>query len=116
MKLINLLTKYGLSDNDLDLIALSVMEGKGLIETTKSLSKDIEAEKVYVVAKEFCKIEFGLPLDEFSPQFVLDRLDIQEGKLLDNQHDSVTKAQTKKFKQVNEDLMYLTLELQSKAA
>lgn len=116
MKILKLLSKYGLVDSDLDVIALSVMEGKGLIETTMSLNKAISPEKVFVVAKEFCRLEYGLEIDDFSPQFALERLEIQQAKSSITIHEVVSKSQTKKFKHINEDLSFLMLELESKAA
>lgn len=116
MKIIKLLEKYGLSDNDLDIIALSVMEGKGLIETTMALGKAVSPEKVFVVAKEFCHTEYGLEIDDFSPTFAMERLEIQQSKSNSVAHGQVTKSQAKKFKCINEDLSYLAVEFQSKAA
>ncbi|WP_425263677.1 hypothetical protein [Vibrio owensii] len=116
MKILKLLEKYSLTDGDLDKIALAVMEGKGLIETTLSLKKPISPEKVFVVAKEFCRSEYGLEIDDFSPQFALDRLELQQSKCELEESELVAKSQAKKFKNINEDLTFLLVEIQTKAA
>lgn len=113
MKLENLLSRYNINEEELNTIVVCMMEGKSLFDTEKQFEGKLSAEQLFAIGKFYCEMEFNIPVDEMAPQWALDRLDIIE----ENKDQIIIKIEEakklKKIKAIEEDMMYLSLELKA---
>lgn len=111
-----ILSKYELSANDMNMIVQSLLENRRLTYLSKKLGSRFTLEQVFVIAKEICKITFEAPIDEISPQLTLDRIEMNEANSAEIALRKMINSEVKKLSEINEDLLYLKMELRTKVA
>jgi hypothetical protein len=111
-----IIKKYDMSPSEVNIVISSILENKRLVEISDQLKSRFSQEQVFVIAKEICKITFDAPIDEISPQLALDRIEMNEANSPAIIRRKMINADMKRLLELNEDLIYLKMELRVKAA
>lgn len=115
MKLSQLLNKYNLTEDDLNFLTTSMMEGQSLVKASALLNGKLSPEQVFAVCKWYCQHEFNLPIDEMSPSMTLERMDMQVSKRSDIIRKIEFNKEVKRLKGIEEDLRFLEAEMRLKS-
>jgi hypothetical protein len=105
MKLTILMNKYSINEDQVDLIASSMMENLDLTETMARLNGILNQEQIFAVASAFCKSEFGEPIDDVAPIMVMERMQINELKLDETKNKINEQKELKRLRAIEEDLI-----------
>ncbi|MEZ8292775.1 hypothetical protein AB6D11_02855 [Vibrio splendidus] len=102
------MSQMGITLGQLEVVSQCMMTNNSLSET--SVTADIHCpKKTYAIANWVAKQDFGLPLDDLAPKFVIERVDLQQFESTTDIQN--TKLQNKVLGGILTDLRFLVTEM-----
>jgi hypothetical protein len=97
--------KYGINDDQIDIIMSCMMEDADLTETISRAGLSLSKEQVFAVASFISKSFFGEPIDNVSPAMLIERIAISEENTELTKEKIEQTREMKRLKAMEEDLL-----------
>jgi len=107
MKEESLYAKYNISKDTLNHIVICMMGTNSLFEAKEDISADLTHEQIFAIGKFYSENYLGMPFDEMSPRWVLDRYKIQDERSEEVQEIIKQSKESKRIKKIEEELYYI---------
>lgn len=104
MRINKLKLKYGITDNDVDIIHKELVHNGSLRLATKKISVTLDEKKVYIIAKEICSNEYQSTVSEINEVFHKERLKIQSVDFEKIEEDKELIRQKRVIKSIDDDV------------
>lgn len=116
MQIIPLKNKYGLSEDDINNLSASIVDGRSLEEICAEFQDRMNVEQIFIVAGVLSKEMFDMTLQELSPGLIAERR-----RMSLERHDEWESKRSSQhllgmIKNLMEDLSLFELELQVAAS
>jgi hypothetical protein len=116
MQIIPLKNKYGLSEDDINNLSASIVDGRSLEEICSDFEDKLGIEQIFIVAGVLAREMFDMSLQELSPELIAQRRRLNQDKHDDWESKRNSQHLLGMIRNLMEDLSLYELELQVAAS
>lgn len=103
--------KFDLSEDDINLFAAWIIEGRSLEEIFHYFSPRMDVSQIYVLASVISKDMYDMPLSELAPELVLQRRNLNKEDYDSWQKKKSSQVVMSLLQDISEDLSLFDMEL-----
>lgn len=116
MQIIPLKNKYGLSEDDINNLSASIVDGRSLEEICADFHDRMNVEQIFIAAGILAREMFDMSLQELSPELIAERRRLSQDKHDEWESKRNSQQLLGMIRNLLEDLSLFELELQVAAS